>query len=365
MIVTAACGSGSDDGDEIQAGQSPSAGPGVIPAALTGRVVAGDETGWLADGDGQVWRISADGAVTQTDVEIPTYNSGFSTYFAGQVVFAGTRCDGEVEGENCDGEAVVELRLVDEADQSVETVELFREPGSRYRSVGVGVLGPTNDGLLVQSDVGEVSIVVDGDVDDLDVEAGADRPTPCMVGGELYGLTKAPPGPSEDPGTDSSPEPTAYDPGAGAPGGEETWTVSRWDGSTWTPVSGGVYSRRGEEASMTCLAEGFVVHSYAMDTTHAVWTPDGGWQTPQPSLASLNLRDLLVSSTHTGYLVQLEGIQRVDVGSGIRPTSLTEARLGEDLVGPTIDVVDDAGALLAACGMQDTGQTQCVVTSDD
>ena len=127
VLLAAACGSGSGD-DATTAGQ-PVAGESFIPAALTGLVVAGDEAGWAVDREGAVWRIDVDGAVDRVDGDdaaIPSYNRGFSTFVDGKVVFAGTRCDGEVDGEACDGEAVVELRLLDEGDQSVDVVEIAR-----------------------------------------------------------------------------------------------------------------------------------------------------------------------------------------------------------------------------------------------
>lgn len=359
-IVAVACRSGSDGPGDASAGGPVLGGPGEVSRVPSGHVVAGDEAGWVVDPGGRVWRIDLDGTVARTDAEVPRFNGGFTTFFAGRVVFAGTRCDGSVEGEACDGESVVELRLLDEDDQSVETIELFRAPGSRYRSVGVGTYGATGDQLWVYRDIGEILLVdPDGEITETDIASGPGTPAKCLIGRELYGLDDISAPPVDDP---TGPALTVLEPGHTP--AEERWTVSRWDGQAWSPVAGGVYSRSGEEATIGCQAQGFVVESYGDQTPYQVWTPRTGWRPPEPSTAALDRSALLVSSTNNAYLVEGATVHRVDLAEGLTATPLDAEQLGGEPTAASIQAIDDAGRLLVACGGQTEALHQCVVTRD-
>jgi hypothetical protein len=333
---------------------------------LTGFVVAGDEAGWVLDRNRVVWRVGVDGIATPTDAEIPTYNRGFATFFDGTVVFAGTRCDGTVTGEHCDGDAVVEMRLLRESDASVDTVELFREPGGQYRSVGAGVLGISDGGAWVYSDTGELSTVdAEGTVTELRIPTGAQTGHGnCMVDGELYGTRDASAS-AETYDSDVGPAPTIYESGAQS---SENWVVDRWDGAQWVPVDNGAHTSEGPDVSLTCTAEGYVIHPYGPHTPLAEWTPHQGWEPSAPAIAPLDLSSLLTSTSNTLYTVSGGTLQRVDLTSDrLVATPITEGDLGAgaDGVHPaTIDIVDDAGKLLIACTSLGRDAASCLVTPD-
>lgn len=367
VVIAASCGSdGADDGDASTGSRSVSGG--VITAGLTGFVVAGDEAGWVVDQNDIVWRIDLDGDATQTELEIPVYNRGFSGFVDGVVVFGGTRCDGRVVGEGCDGEAVVEMRLLRESDETLETVELFRKDGGRYRSIGAGVLGVANDTVWVSRDTGELATVdAEGTVTEQTIPTGAGTGrSECMVDGEIYGIRDAA-APTTSSESDGGPAPTSYDPGTQA---THTWVVDHWDGAEWVPLANGAHTIEGPDTSLTCTAQGFVSHPYGDHTPLADWTPEFGWQPAPPSTSGLSLGSLLTSTTETYYTVSEGTLQRVDFASDqLAATPITEASLDAPTGGaqPTpaeIDIVDDAGTLLIACTTSQ-GTADCVVTPDN
>lgn len=339
---------------------------GAISAGLTGLVVAGDEAGWIVDQDGVVWRISPDGTAAQTDLEIPTYNSGFSTFVDGTVVFGGTRCDGEVSGEACNGETVVEMRLLNEGDLSLDTVELFREDGGSYRSVGAGVRGVADGAVWVYRDTGELSAVdADGNVTELAIPTGADSPrAECMVDGELFGI-RDDVAAADDFASDVAPTPTIYEPGTQA---TNRWVVDRWDGNAWVPVENGAHTTEGPDVSITCISQGYVIHLRSPHTPVAEWSPAEGWQQPGARTAPLDLNSLLMSTTKSLYTVSDGTLQRVDLpADSFAATAVTEAAVGtaEGEQPSSIDIVDDAGALLIACTSLGRDAGRCVVTPDE
>lgn len=128
--------------------------------------------------------------------------------------------------------------------------------------------------------------------------------------------------------------------------------------------AGGGLCRSGDESTISCQAQGFVVESYGDHVPYQVWTPDTGWQAPPPGLAELGLRSLLVSSTYNGYLASGAGVERVDLVEGVTATPLDAGGLGERLPTESVDIVDDAGRLLVACGEQVDDRAECVVVQD-
>lgn len=370
-VVVVACGSGSPDPAATTAGRSTDPDAVTIPAAPTGMVVAGDDAGWMADTDSRVWRVARDGTVDQTGT-IPTYNRPVATFFAGRVVFGGTRCDGQVDGEACRGEAVMEVRLLEETGRQIATVELFRRSGSRYRSTGIDVKGSADGRLWLASDVGDVFVVDrDGTISRPPVPSGPDAPSMCLVGGDLYGIHDASAPADVDAGAGATPTVIAPDDLDAAQ--DEAWTVSRRAGDSWQPVANGSHRRNGPEATVTCLSEGFVLHSYATldepfaEPPLAVWTPARGWHEPTGAIAALGAHDVLTTETNGVYAVRDGQVLRISIDRGARPTGIDEWLLGAGTgmdSGPLrVGSVDDAGEMLIACGEASPSSTRCVLAS--
>lgn len=363
-VVLGACGE-DDDGDDAVTDAGAAAETWTIPASLTGMVVGGNEAGWMVDLEGRLWRVDPDGEVTHVG-DVPIYNRGIATLFGGDVVIGGTRCDGEVDGESCDGDTVVELRLVDESDpESVETVEISRGPGGDFRSVGIGLEGVVDGALWIHRDTGELLRVSDsGEATRTDVPSGPDAPQPCVVDGVLYGIHNASAAPGNDEAA-TSPTPTVLDEGSAAGQVEEQWTVSRLDGDSWQVVSGGAFPRAGPEASVSCAADGLVVHPYAtlndpLASPYAVWTPAAGWHSPPSGLVPAGGETVVAPGTGNVYAVGGEGISRLDLDAGAVPVPLDPARISE----PTAPIasLDDSGDLLIVCSEAGPDVARCVVT---
>lgn len=281
--------------------------------------------------------------------------AGFHTYFAGNVVFGGSRCT-PAEGEDGCPEIVHELTAID-GDGRSRTVEVARdEHGGEVRSTGLHLYGVVGDRLLVSDSATVVEVGTDLEVRESGLAIGSGEPNACVIGGDLYGIEDTALAPAGSPPT---PAPgatvTTLDPDPASV--RHSWVVSRWDGRGWAPVPGGGHSATGAY-TLQCLSAGFVVVPVSPGPLGPVWTPSGGWHQPPPDVASLDLFGARWGDPENDYVIREGRLHRVDLDDGLAPTPMTSARLATESAEadpPDIEMFDASGTVILACGQHPDG----------